>query len=69
MKAHMVNNILYGNNKAYKMIGWKGLTIDQMLAHPIGRQTLINKISELNNKGETILNTNIPKELLEIFCI
>lgn len=69
MKAHMVNNIVYGNDKSYKMIGWKGLTIDQMLAHPIGRQTLINKISDLNNKGETILNTNIPKELLNIFCI
>jgi hypothetical protein len=66
MKKNMLTNICYGSNTSYKMIGWKGVTIAQMLTHPIHRQTLLSKLNELKNRGENILNTNIPKDFLEI---
>ena len=61
LAKNMLTKICYGNNQQYRMIGWK-LTIEQMLMSPIGRLTLRNKIAELVNNGETILNTNLPKD-------
>jgi hypothetical protein len=66
LEKNMLTNICYGSNTSYKMVGWKGITIAQMLAHPIHRQTLLSKLNELKNKGENILNTNIPKDFLEL---
>lgn len=61
-QKNMLNNILYGDPQAYKMIGWKNITIEQLLNRVDGRKALRNKIAELENRGETILNTNLPKD-------
>lgn len=61
-QKNMLNNILYGDPQAYKMIGWKNITIEQLLNRVDGRKALRDKITELVNKGETILNTNLPKD-------
>ena len=37
MKKNMLTNICYGSNTSYKMIGWKGVTIAQMLTQFIGK--------------------------------
>jgi hypothetical protein len=64
-QKNMLTHICYGEDKAYKMVGW-GLTIAQMLEHPSRRQILLAKLNDLKNKGETILNTNIPQDFLEL---
>lgn len=61
-QKNMLTNILYGDPNAYKMIGWKNITIEQLLNRNDGRQVLRNKIQELVSRGETILNTNLPKD-------
>lgn len=61
-QKNMLTNILWGEPQAYKMVGWKGITIEQLLSRADGRAALKNKITELVNKGETILNTNLPKD-------
>lgn len=63
-QKNMLTHILYGDPKAYHMVGWKNMTIEQMLNRPDGRQAIKNKVTELVNKGETILNTNLPKDNL-----
>lgn len=60
-QKNMLTHILYGEPQAYKMVGWT-LTIEQMLNRVDGRKALRDKITELVNKGETILNTNLPKD-------
>lgn len=61
-QKNMLTNILYGEPQAYKMVGWKGITIEQLLNRVEGRKALRNKIDELVSRGETILNTNLPKD-------
>ena len=57
-------NICFGvpNGKSYRMIGWKGLTISQLLASPNGRQGIQNAIKKIEGElkeGEVILNNNL----------
>lgn len=49
--------------ESYYTCTWKGYDIEKLLSIPHGRITITNKIKELTKNGETILNTNIPKEL------
>lgn len=62
LAKNMLTNICYGEPNAYKMVGWKNITIEQLLNRVDGRKALRDKITELVNKGETILNTNLPKD-------
>lgn len=62
LAKNMLTNICYGEPSAYKMIGWKNITIEQLLNRVDGRKALRNKIDELVSRGETILNTNLPKD-------
>jgi hypothetical protein len=66
MDKDMLNCIIYGTNSSYTRVSWKLTNIEQMLSSPTGRHTLLSKIKELRAKGETILNTNIPQEILEL---
>ena len=60
LAKNMLNNICYGNKQSYRMIGWKGLTIEKLLNHPQHRKMVLDKVVELRKNGETILNTNLP---------
>lgn len=50
-----------GVEGSFSTISWGKLTMQQILAHPQGRETVQNKISELKAQGYKILNTNIPQ--------
>jgi hypothetical protein len=58
----MNKGILYGTKYDYKMIYWTNSTLTALLNSPIGKARVTKLIQELTEKGETILNTNIPKE-------
>lgn len=64
MDKDMINNLVYTKDidTGYKMIGWKNLTIEQMLNRVDGRLTIRKKVEELVNEGYTIMNTNLPKD-------
>jgi hypothetical protein len=64
MAKDMNKGILTGDEIRYTTIWWKGQTIESMLATPQGRMTLQVKIKALRKKGENILNTNLPDDIL-----
>jgi hypothetical protein len=58
----MLKGICYGNeNGGYKILHWKGYTLEQILNSHVGRAMVTKKIQELDNQGETILNTNLSQ--------
>ncbi len=59
----MDKGILYGNKYNYRMIYWTNSTLVAQLKNPIGQARVKKILEELTEKGETILNTNIPQEL------
>jgi hypothetical protein len=58
----MLRGICYGSDNGYKILHWKGFTLEQILNRNDGRELVRRKIEELVNSGETILNTNLPKD-------
>ena len=62
LQKNMSKGICYGTPESYKIVSWKGITIVQLLNRVDGRIALRNKIDELVNQGEIILNTNLPKD-------
>lgn len=58
----MLKGICYGSENGYKILSWKGYTLEQLLNRNEGRVVIRKKIEELVNRGETILNTNLPKD-------
>lgn len=58
----MLTHIIYGSENEYKRVGWGKYTIEQLLNRNEGREVIKRKINELVAKGETILNTNLPKD-------
>lgn len=61
---HMEQGILYGSKEAYQMIFWKNITLSGMLQNPTGLLRIKQIVKDLKAKGETILNTNLPDEVL-----
>jgi hypothetical protein len=64
-----LTNIVFGteNGTSYKSMGWKNLTIEQLLKTQNGVQAIKNAIARVKGElkeGEKILNKNIPIELL-----
>jgi hypothetical protein len=57
----MLKGICYGNENGYKMLSWKGYTLEQILNRVDGREYVTRKIQELDSQGETILNTNLSQ--------
>jgi hypothetical protein len=58
----MLKGICYGSeNGGYKMLSWKGYTLEQILNRVDGREYVTRKIKELDSQGETILNTNLSQ--------
>jgi hypothetical protein len=63
-EKQMDKGIMYGTKYHYKMTYWKNISITAMLNNPIGKARLIKVVSDLKAKGETILNTNLPPEVM-----
>ena len=57
----MLKGICYGNDNGYKILHWKGYTLEQILNRNEGREVVKKKIQELVEQGETILNTNLSQ--------
>ena len=61
----MLKGICYSKNfneNGYKILHWTGYTLEQILNRNEGREVVKRKIKELVDNGETILNTNLPKD-------
>ena len=58
----MDKGILYGTKYDYRMIYWTNTTLVAMLKNEIGKARVKKILQDLTDKGETILNTNIPQE-------
>jgi hypothetical protein len=65
----MDKGILYGTKHSYQMIYWPSATLTAMLKNPVGQARVKKILAELTEKGETIMNTNIPQELYPKFKI
>jgi hypothetical protein len=63
-QKEMDKGIMYGNKYHYKMTYWKNMSITAMLNNPTGKARLIQVVKDLKAKGETILNTNLPDEVM-----
>ena len=59
----MEKGLMYGTEYSYTIITWN-LPFKTMLSLQQGKEVVRNKIIELTKAGKTILNTNIPQELL-----
>lgn len=66
MEKDMLTKLVLGKGdpNRYEVVGWKGVTIEQVINHPNGRKVLKETIQNMKNEGYTILNTNIPQELM-----
>jgi hypothetical protein len=60
----MDKGIMYGTKYHYQMTYWKNMSITAMLNNPIGKARLIQVVKDLKAKGETILNTNLPVDVM-----
>jgi hypothetical protein len=63
-QKEMDKGIMYGTKYHYKMTYWKNMSITAMLNNPTGKARLIQVVKDLKAKGETILNTNLPDEVM-----
>lgn len=71
MQKDMLTKLILskGNPNQYETVGWtkitkKPFTIEEMLSHPNGKESLKKTIQNMKDKGYKILNTNIPKEFM-----
>jgi hypothetical protein len=60
----MDKGILYGTKYNYQMTYWKNMSITAMMNNPTGKARLIQVVKDLKAKGETILNTNLPDDIM-----
>jgi hypothetical protein len=62
--ANMDKGILVGTKESYTIHGWKNISLKAFLSTPTGRARVKQLVLELKSKGKTILNTNLPNEIL-----
>jgi hypothetical protein len=62
--ANMDKGLLYGTKECYRMISWRNSTLTAQLQTASGLGRVKQLVLELKAKGETILNTNLPNEIL-----
>lgn len=61
----MLKGLVYSDNDtSFSTITWGKRTIAEVLAIPTGKQAIRTQIEKIRAKGGTVLNTNIPQELL-----
>lgn len=63
-EKQMEKGLLYGTDKrfSYHIVSWN-VPIKAMLMTDKGKEVLRKKILDIKQNGETVFNTNIPKEL------
>lgn len=66
LNKDMNKGICYGSETQYTMISWKGRTVEDLLKFEQGKKVVANKVKELKARGENVLNTNIPTDVLEM---
>lgn len=59
LQKDMLKGICYGDEKQYKCLSWKKLTLSDLIKHPKGIDILKNEVTKLKDRGENILNTNL----------
>lgn len=65
VKKYSLKGVVFGNRETgLQSAYWKGQTISTLLANPKGIELLRKTVSELKEKGEKILNTNLPESVL-----
>lgn len=66
LNADMLKGVVFSksNPDEYYITKWKNNTISTLLQTISGRESLKQQIRKLKSEGHTILNTNIPKDLL-----
>ena len=71
LNKRMLTHLLFTKSKEgeevkeYSELGWKGHTIESLLKHPKGPDTVKNVIKREIGNGYRLLNTNIPENLLK----
>jgi hypothetical protein len=60
----MDKGLLFGRKENYTMVYWNNTTVVALLQNTIGRARIKKICAEKKAKGETLLNTNIPADLL-----
>ena len=63
-EKQMDKGILYGTKYNYQMTYWKNMSITAMINNPTGKARLIQVVKDLKAKGEKILNTNLPPDIM-----
>ena len=61
LEKDMLRGICYGSENEYKVLHWKGYTLEQLLNRNDGREHVTKKIKELVEQGQKILNTNLSQ--------
>lgn len=56
--------VLSVSDSQHSVVSWKGVTIEQLLSTPRGIETLKKSINKYKGEGYTILNTNIPQNII-----
>lgn len=64
LQKDMLKGLCYGSSTSYSLVTWKNYTFEQLLKTPVGQKAIENKVKELVERGETVLNTNIPQNIL-----
>jgi hypothetical protein len=64
MKKKTKKHLVFKTPHGYTWRGWKRQTIASMLSHSAGREEIEKIIAEELAKGNTLLNENIPDELI-----
>jgi len=64
LAKQMDKGILYGTKYNYRMIYWNNTTLVAFMKTPVGQARVKQIIKDLKDKGETILNTNLPDNVL-----
>ena len=69
LNKRMLTHLLFTKSKEgedvkeYGELGWKGHTIESLLKHPKGPETIKNVIKKEIGNGYRLLNTNIPENI------
>ena len=64
MEKRFVKSLCYGTPNRYTQLSWGKHTIEELLKDTVGRVMLQKEITKIKQDGKTILNTNIPEEML-----
>jgi hypothetical protein len=62
LQKDMLKGLCVKTQNGYELCFWTGHTIESLLRHPKGVETIVAKLKSLN--GKTILNTNLTPEIL-----